>query len=139
MSKWKTIDVDPFTLPRACPACSPAAALDGAATVVQAVNAGKEAAISIDRYLSNVDIKEGRVKYWTKGLADKDITEMSDELGIAEAKLHARLAEKSEEDLKDVEKAPRVHMKHLDPMVRRTNYDEVIAGMSEEDAKPTAA
>ena len=85
-----------------------------------------------------MDVKEGRVKYWTKGIADKDITEMSDELGIAEAKLHARLAEKSEADLKDVEKAPRVHMKHLDPMKRRTNFEEVIAGLSEEDAEKEA-
>ncbi|HQG30670.1 MAG TPA: NAD(P)-binding protein [Deltaproteobacteria bacterium] len=139
LSKWKTIDVDPFTFATNVPGVFAGGdAQTGAATVVQAVNAGKEAAISINRYLSNMDVKEGRVKYWTKGIADKDITEMSDELGIAEAKLHARLAEKSEADLKDVEKAPRVHMKHLDPMKRRTNFEEVIAGLSEEDAKKEA-
>jgi len=139
ISKWHTIDVDPFTFATGMPGVFAGGdAQTGAATVVQAVNAGKEAAISIDRYLNSVDVKEGRVKYWTKGLEDQDITEVGDELGIAAAKLHVRLAEKSEADLKDVEKAPRVHMKHVDPAVRRTNYDEVIAGMSEEDAKKEA-
>jgi len=140
ISKWRTIDVEPFTFATGMPGVFAGGdAMTGAATVVEAVNAGKEAAISINRYLSNVDVKEGRVKYWTKGLADKDITGVSDELGgVAASKLHIRLAEKDEKDLVDVEKAPRVHMKHLDPNVRRTHFSEVINGMSEEDAKKEA-
>jgi thioredoxin reductase/ferredoxin len=135
LSKWHTVDVDPFTFATGMPGVFAGGdAQTGAATVVEAVHAGKEAAISINRYLSSIDIKEGRVKYWTKGLEDKDITDVTDELGFAATKLHVRIAEKDEAEVRDLPKAPRVHMKHLDPNERRTHFKEVIAGMSEEDA-----
>ncbi|HXK47437.1 MAG TPA: NAD(P)-binding protein [Deltaproteobacteria bacterium] len=141
ISKWHTVDVDPFTFATGMPGVFAGGdAQTGAATVVMAVNAGKEAAISIDRYLSKVDVKEGRVKYWTKGVEDKDISNVGDSLdALAAAKLHVRLAEKDPKDLVEVPKEPRVHMKHLDPVKRRTNYEEVISGMSEEDAKAEAS
>ena len=62
---------------RTFPASSPAATSSPVpATVVKAVFAGKEAAVSIDRYLKGEDLAAGRAKDWTKDLADKgDISE----------------------------------------------------------------
>ena len=135
LSAWKTIDAEPFTFATGMPGVFAGGdAMTGAATVVEAVNAGKEAAVSIDRYLTNVDVKEGRVKYWTKGLADQDISGVSDELGVSYSKLHVRLAEKDEKELKDVPKAPRAHLSHLDPDARKAHFGEVIQGMTEEAA-----
>ena len=45
--------------------------MTGPATIVKAVDAGKEAAVSIDRYLKGEEVAAGRAKDWKKDLADK--------------------------------------------------------------------
>jgi pyruvate/2-oxoglutarate dehydrogenase complex dihydrolipoamide dehydrogenase (E3) component len=81
----------------------------GPQTVVKAVNAGKEAAKSIDRYLRGEDIKAGREKNWKEGLADKA-------------------------DVSKVPKVPRTAYPHMKPEERRTNFKEVGLGFTEAQA-----
>ena len=44
----------------------------------------------------------------------------------------------TEEDFNDREKEYRPYMPHLSPQVRKTNFEEIVAGYSEEDAKKDA-
>jgi len=85
----------------------------GPATVVKAVNAGKEAAISIARYLQGADMTAGRGRDWTKGLADQGRTDT-------------------------VPKAPRVAMPMRAAGERKTNFHEAATGFSEEEARREA-
>ncbi|MFA6414109.1 MAG: FAD-dependent oxidoreductase, partial [Syntrophales bacterium] len=72
ISKWKNFDVDPVTFASNVPGVFAGGdVVTGPQTVVKAVYAGKEAAVSIDRYLKGEDVKAGREKDWTKDLADK--------------------------------------------------------------------
>jgi len=58
---WGTLEVDPVTLQTNIDGVFAGGdAVSGPADVIAAVTAGKEAAISIDRYLSGIDMKEGR-------------------------------------------------------------------------------
>ncbi|MFX1560099.1 MAG: FAD-dependent oxidoreductase [Promethearchaeota archaeon] len=60
-SEWATIKADPITLETNVPGVFAGGdVVLGPLTVVKAVGHGKEAAISIDRYIRGVDIKEGR-------------------------------------------------------------------------------
>ncbi len=61
LTRWKTIEVDPLTLQSTVPDIFAGGdAVTGPKTVVEAIAAGKRAAISIDRYLKGEDLKEGR-------------------------------------------------------------------------------
>ncbi|MDX2447939.1 MAG: FAD-dependent oxidoreductase, partial [Desulfobacterales bacterium] len=65
LSDWGTINVDPVTLQSSDPDIfSGGDAVTGPATVVEAVEAGKEAAVSIDRFVSQTDLSMGREKKW---------------------------------------------------------------------------
>ena len=65
LSDWGTINVDPITLQSNDPDIfSGGDAVTGPATVVEAVAAGKEAAISIDRFVCRTDLSTGREKTW---------------------------------------------------------------------------
>ncbi|MEI7590061.1 MAG: NAD(P)-binding protein, partial [Deltaproteobacteria bacterium] len=110
VNKWNTFDVDEVSFATSIQGVFAGGdAVTGAATVVKAVNAGKEAAISIDRYLRGVDIKEGREKDWTKNLADKaDVSQVAKEL--------------------------RQKYPHLKPETRKTDFSEVGIGFSEAQA-----
>jgi heterodisulfide reductase subunit A len=56
-----TVEVDPVTLQTSIKGVFAGGdVVSGPATVIEAVAAGKEAAISIDRYLRGIDLKEGR-------------------------------------------------------------------------------
>ncbi len=79
----------------------------GPATVIEAVAAGKEAAISIDRYLQGTDIKEGR----------------------PEAKERVKDVPK-----KGVAKKPRATMSPLSVAERIRSFNEVEAGFDEKTA-----
>jgi len=79
----------------------------GPRSVVEAVACGKEAAVSIDRYLNGLDLREGREKEWDYVKPD---------LG--------------EEPL--MERAP---VKRRPPAERKDNFEEIAAGFSEEEAK----
>jgi heterodisulfide reductase subunit A len=66
-TSWGTLSVDPVTLQTNIDAVFAGGdVVSGPADVIAAVAAGKEAAISIDRYLRGVDVKEGRPETITK-------------------------------------------------------------------------
>lgn len=66
MTRWGRFDADPVTLQTPMKwVFAGGDALYGPKTVADAVACGKEAAESIDRYLSGVDLHEGRDKQWT--------------------------------------------------------------------------
>ncbi len=70
LSDWGTIQVDPVTLQTQDPDIFAGGdAVTGPATVVAAIAAGKEAAVSMDRFLRGVDLKEGRRSEW-EGVGD---------------------------------------------------------------------
>lgn len=63
ISRWNTLEVDPITYATSVPGLFAAGdVVTGAATVVEAIEAGKEVAISIDRYLNRMDLAVGRAK-----------------------------------------------------------------------------
>jgi len=63
ISRWKTLEVDPVTYATSVSGLFAGGdVVTGAATVVEAIEAGKEVAISIDRYLSRMDLAAGRAK-----------------------------------------------------------------------------
>ncbi|HPN10308.1 MAG TPA: FAD-dependent oxidoreductase, partial [Syntrophales bacterium] len=110
VNKWKNFDVDPVTFASNVPGVFAGGdVVTGPQTVVKAVYAGKEAAVSIDRYLKGEDVAAGRAKDWTKGLADKA-------------------------DVSQVTKVSRVKYPHMKPEDRRTNFREVGIGFTEEEA-----
>ena len=75
INKWNTFDVDPVTFATNVPGVFAGGdEVTGPATVVKAVYAGKEAAVSIDRFLKGEDAAAGRAKDWTRDLADKGET-----------------------------------------------------------------
>jgi len=78
--------------------------------VVEAVAAGKEAAISIDRFVRGKDLREGRQKNW-------DPVNYSEVL-----------------EGEAVSKTDRVKMPHLAPQNRMTNFNEVQLGFDEDRA-----
>uniref|UniRef100_A0A7C4W1L9 FAD-dependent oxidoreductase n=1 Tax=Desulfatirhabdium butyrativorans TaxID=340467 RepID=A0A7C4W1L9_9BACT len=66
LTGWKTMQVDPVTLQSDDPDIfSGGDAVSGPRTVVEAIAAGREAAVSIDRFIRGVDLKEGRTKDWS--------------------------------------------------------------------------
>ncbi len=110
INKWKSFDVDPVTFASNVPGVFAGGdVVTGPQTVVKAVFAGKEAAVSIDRYLRGEDVKAGREQDWTKDLADKA-------------------------DVSRIDKVARVKYPHLKPETRRATFDEVGVGFSEEAA-----
>ena len=109
VNKWNTFDVDPVTFATNVEGVFAGGDdVTGPATVVEAINAGKEAARSIDRYLKGEDIALGRARNWKENVADKG-------------------------DVSAVEKRERPHLPELEPDTRKTNFEEVIRGYSEED------
>ncbi len=65
LSDWGTMDVDPATFQSKDPDIFAGGdAVSGPATVVDAVAAGKEAAVSIDRLLKKEDCSAGRGRLW---------------------------------------------------------------------------
>jgi len=74
--------------------------------VIEAIAAGKEAALSIDRFIRGEDLSEGRAGDWTP-VADIDLS--------------------------SYEKRPRKRMPRLTPDERIDNFKEVQLGFSEED------
>jgi len=110
ISKWNTFNVDPVTFATSVPGVFAGGDnVTGPATVVKAVFAGKEAAVSIDRYLKGEEVALGRAKDWTKDLADKA-------------------------DVSQLAKVPRVFYPLLKPEERRGDFREVGLGLSEEEA-----
>ena len=108
LSDWGTMKVDPVTLQTGDPDIFAGGdAVTGPSTVVEAIQAGKEAAVSIDRFIQGKDLEEGRPQEWE---SVKDI------------------------DIENIAKVPREKMPVLPVNERAGNFLEVQLGYSEEQA-----
>ena len=100
VNKWNTFDVDNVTFATSSEGIFAGGDdVTGPATAVEAINAGKEAAKSIDRYLRGEDIALGRARNWKEGIADKG-------------------------DVSSVQKESRPKLHELDPDERKTHFKE---------------
>ena len=107
MTPWGTLKVDPITLATSIEGVfSGGDATVGGGTVIEAIGAGKEAAISIDRRIRGQDLRMGR------GEA-VDVVELP---------------------VESIEPVPSVPMRFLPAKERVDNFDEVELGYTEEMA-----
>ncbi len=108
INKWNNIEADEVTFATTVEGVFAGGDnVTGPLTVVRAINAGKEAARSINRYLQGADIALGRARNWEENVADKA-------------------------DVSQTPKKPRPAMPELDPEERKTHFNEVILGYTEE-------
>ena len=109
LSDWNTMQVDPVTLQTSDPDIFAGGdAVSGPATVVEAIGAGQEAAVSIDRFVRGVDLSEDRRTDWTP------VQDVPTDNAVASVR-HA--------------------MPMREPDVRMTNFDEVQLGYDEDTAR----
>jgi len=112
LSDWGTMEVDPLTLQsRDADIFAGGDAVTGPKTVIEAIAAGKQAAVSIDRFLRGEDLREGREKEW------RAVQEVSTE---------------------GYDRIPRERMPRLSPQVRTATLDEVQLGFTEEQVRREA-
>jgi heterodisulfide reductase subunit A-like polyferredoxin len=112
LSDWGTLRVDPVTFQSDDPDIfSGGDAVTGAATVVEAIGAGKEAAVSIHRFIQGEDLHENRRTSW------ESVHDVPTE---------------------GCENIPKEKMPHLDPEERMKNFNEVQLGFSEEQVRKEA-
>ncbi|NTV42485.1 MAG: FAD-dependent oxidoreductase, partial [Syntrophobacteraceae bacterium] len=112
LSDWGTMRVDPMTLQsHDVDIFAGGDAVTGPKTVIEAIAAGKQAAISMDRFIRGEDLREGREKEW-----------------------------KAVEDVRTegYDRIPRERMPRLHPEERLKTFDEVQLGFSEEQARMEA-
>ncbi|MBU0734578.1 MAG: FAD-dependent oxidoreductase [Proteobacteria bacterium] len=108
LSGWGTVNTDPVTLQTDDPDIFAGGdAVTGPRTVIEAIEAGKQAAISMDRFIRGVDLREGRQREW------EPVEDVSTE-GYAHL--------------------PRTRMPRLDPGKRLNNFREVQLGFSQDQA-----
>jgi len=111
VNKGSTIKVDKLTLQTNVSGVFAAGdAVLGPATVIEAIAGGKEAAISIDRYLSGKNLHDGRERNFTE----------------------------AEVSTEDIEKLPRKQTPKLSPEERKKDFREVALNFSAEEAKAEA-
>jgi len=109
ISERGTIKADPLTLETSIPGVFAGGdAVTGPRTFIEAMAAGRKAAISIDRYLNGEDLKVDREG---EGPSDDYV----------------------EVDIQDVEPSPRAEMKTLSVVKRKACFDEVELGLSEKE------
>ena len=107
LTPWSTIKVDPLTLETNIKGVfSGGDSVWGAGTVIEAIGAGKEAAVSIDRYINDEDLREGREE-------------------------KPEIAKPSIEGIRKKRKVP---MRYLPLNERKNNFKEVEIGYTEEEA-----
>jgi len=107
LTKWSTIHVDPVTLETNIKGVfSGGDSVWGAGTVIEAVGAGKEAAVSIDRYINEEDLREGREEK----------------------------PEIAKPSIEGVRKKRKVPMRYIPFNERKGNFNEVEIGYTEEEA-----
>ncbi|MDZ7700224.1 MAG: FAD-dependent oxidoreductase [Deltaproteobacteria bacterium] len=107
LSGWGTMTVDPLTLQTDDPDLFAGGdAVSGPRTVIEAIEAGKQAALSMDRFMRGEDLKAGREKNWDP------VTDVPTE-GIAPV--------------------PRTRMPRLSVEARAGNFNEVQQGFSQEE------
>ncbi len=113
LTDWGTMHVDPLTLQtHDKDIFAGGDAVTGPKTVIEAIAAGKQAAISIGRYIRGEDLAEGREKEWNA------VRQVSTE---------------------GYDKIPRARMPVLEPRVRTKNFNEVQLGFNEEQAREEAS
>ncbi len=111
VNRGSTIKADELTLQTNVPGVFAAGdAVLGPATVIEAIAGGKEAAISIDRYLSGKNLHDGRERTFTE----------------------------AEVSLDDIEKLPRKQTPKLSSEERKKDFREVALNFSVEEAKAEA-
>ncbi len=111
-SDWNTMQVDPLTLQSNDPDIFAGGdAVHGPRTVIEAIAHGKQAAISIDRFIRGADLRQGRDEEW-KAIESVD-TEGYDLL-------------------------PRERMPRLAAEERTANFSEVQLGLTEEQVRREA-
>ncbi len=109
LSDWGTLKVDPITFQSEDPDIFAGGdAVTGPATVVEAIGQGKEAAVSIDRFIQGQDLPAGRQKDW---IGVKDVP--TDGIG----------------------QSPKQEMRLLAPETRVTNFNEVQLGFDENQSR----
>jgi len=117
LSNWGTMNVDEVTLQSDDPDIFAGGdAVLGPATVVEAIAAGREAAISIDRFIRGVDLLEGRGKVW-------DTVDPAD---VLKRNPKAKI------------RNPRLKMSCLEPHERMKNFNEVQLGFDEAQSREEA-
>ncbi len=108
LSDWGTMNVDSMTLQTDDPDIFAGGdAVSGPRTVIEAIEAGKQAAVSIDRFIRGRDLREGRARAW------QEIQEIPTE---------------------GYDRMPRARMPRLAPEDRLDRFEEVQLGFSEEQA-----
>ena len=108
-NEWSNLEIDPVTFATGMKGVFAQDVETSPATVVKTIAVGKEAAISIVRYLRGEDITSDRKRDWTKGLAERG-------------------------DISGIEKAARVEMPMLPAGAKKSPQDEAALGLSEEGA-----
>lgn len=135
-TKWRTVEVDDWTLQTAEPKVFAGGdVVLGAQTVIQAVAQGKKAAWSIDAYLRGEDMNQV-----SRSLTDLKTTPFFDAVS-AKADLDPRIARLAEippvflDMTTDMTRpSPPAEMPKLSPEERRTNFKQIELGFSEEEA-----
>ncbi len=113
LTDWGTMTIDPLTQQTHDPDIFAGGdAVTGPKTVIKAIAAGKQAAISIGRYIRGEDLSAGREKEW------QAVQEVSTE---------------------GYDRMPRARMPVVSPEVRTGNFEEVQLGFTEEQVKAEAA
>jgi len=108
LSDWGTMEVDPVTYQSQDPDIFAGGdAVTGPATVVEAIGAGKEAAVSIDRFIRGENLYEGRQTEWS---------------GVKDISTNGR------------DRISKTVMKRLDPEIRITHFNEVQLGFDEDES-----
>ncbi len=112
LSDWRTLKVDPLTLQSDDPDIFAGGdAVTGPRTVIEAIAAGKEAAVSMDRFLRGEDLRQGREKRWE---AVRNVP------------------------TEGYDRVPRERMPRLSPKERLGNFNEVQLGFTEEQVRREA-
>jgi heterodisulfide reductase subunit A-like polyferredoxin len=113
LTDWGTMTIDPLTQQTHDPDIFAGGdAVTGPKTVIKAIAAGKQAAISIGRYIRGEDLSAGREKEW------QAVREVSTE---------------------GYDRMPRARMPVVSPEVRTGNFEEVQLGFTEEQVRAEAA
>ena len=112
LSDWGTMKVDPLTCQtHDSDIFAGGDAVTGPKTVIEAIAAGKQAAISIGRYIRGEDIAAGREKEW------EAVQEVATE---------------------GYDRIPRARMPVVSPEIRTGNFEEVQLGLTEEQVRAEA-
>ena len=113
LTDWGTMTVDPLTFQtHDGDIFAGGDAVSGPKTVIEAIAAGKQAAVSMGRYIRGEDLKEGREKEWNA------VEHVSTE---------------------GYDRIPRALMPVLAPDARTSTFDEVQLGFTEEQVRKEAA